>query len=123
MKFTLEKSTILLILLLITCSLEAETQVCRPSGKIRGEKPPPGKCNTENDSECCVEGKLYTTYKCSPTVSVHTKAILTINSFEKGGDGGAPPECDNQYHSNNQPVVALSSGWFQGMQRCFLILL
>ena len=27
----------------------------------------------------------------------NTKAILTLNSFEKGGDGGGPSECDNQY--------------------------
>ncbi|KAJ6675375.1 RIPENING RELATED PROTEIN FAMILY [Salix viminalis] len=28
-----------------------------------------------------------------------TKATLTLNSSEKGGDGGAPSECDNQCHS------------------------
>ncbi|KAK7836237.1 kiwellin [Quercus suber] len=39
----------------------------------------------ENDSDCCVQGKLYTIYKCSPQVSGHTKAKLTINSFRKVG--------------------------------------
>ncbi|KAF4348700.1 hypothetical protein F8388_013771 [Cannabis sativa] len=49
---------------------------------------------------------------------VKTKAVLTINSFEKGGDGGGPSECDNNYHSDDTPVVALSTGWFNNMQRC-----
>lgn len=49
---------------------------------------------------------------CSPPVSSHTKATLALNSFEKGGDGGAPSECDSQYHSDNTPVVALSTGWY-----------
>ncbi|KAJ7962368.1 RlpA-like double-psi beta-barrel domain containing protein [Quillaja saponaria] len=61
---------------------------------------------------------LLTTYKCSPPVSIRTKATLTINSFEKGGDGGAESECDNKYHSDNTPVVAISTGWFNHKQRC-----
>ncbi|GFY92539.1 hypothetical protein Acr_08g0009350 [Actinidia rufa] len=40
------------------------------------------------------------------------KAVLNLNSFEKGGDGGAPSKCDHKYHSDNTPVVALSTGWF-----------
>ncbi|KAK9274191.1 hypothetical protein L1049_019005 [Liquidambar formosana] len=83
-----------------------------------GKKPPPGQCNTEDDSECCQEGKFYTTYKCSPPVSHTTKAVLTINSFEESGDGGAPSECDNKYHSDDTPVVALSTGWFNNQKRC-----
>ncbi|CBI36323.3 unnamed protein product, partial [Vitis vinifera] len=61
---------------------------------------------------------LYTTYKCSPTVSSHTKAYLTLNGFEKDEDGGAPSECDNQYHSDDTPVVALSTGWYNKGSRC-----
>ncbi|RVW81247.1 putative ripening-related protein 2 [Vitis vinifera] len=68
--------------------------------------------------DCCVQGKLYTTYKCSPAVSSHTKAVLTLNSFEKGGDGGAPSECDRKYHSDDTPVVALSTGWYNKGSRC-----
>ncbi|KAE8683707.1 putative ripening-related protein 1 [Hibiscus syriacus] len=90
----------------------------RPSGKIRGKNPPPGQCNTENDSDCCKDGKLYTTYKCSPPVLSHTNATLILNSFQAGGDGGSPSECDNQYHSDDDPVVALSTGWFNGKKRC-----
>ncbi|KAK7295060.1 hypothetical protein RJT34_17963 [Clitoria ternatea] len=57
-------------------------------------------------------------YKCSPHVSSHTKAYLTLTSFEKGGDGDGPSECDNKYHSDNTPVVALSTGWFNHKSRC-----
>ncbi|XP_048334236.2 kiwellin-1 [Ziziphus jujuba] len=95
-----------------------EAQKCKPSGKIKGEKPPAGQCNKDNNSDCCEEGKYYSTYKCSPTVSRHTKAILALNGFEKGSDGGAPSECDSKYHSDNTPVVALSTGWFNKKKRC-----
>nr|GMD82360.1 putative ripening-related protein 1 [Ipomoea batatas] len=91
---------------------------CTPSGKIRGKKPPPGQCNQENGSDCCKQGEMYTTYKCSPPVTGNTKATLTLNSFQKGGDGGGPSECDNQYHSDDTPVVALSTGWYSGWSRC-----
>ncbi|KAA8520616.1 hypothetical protein F0562_014872 [Nyssa sinensis] len=55
---------------------------------------------------------------CSPKVTGHTKAVLTINSFEEGGDGGGPSECDNKYHSDDTPVVSLSTGWFNKKKRC-----
>lgn len=97
---------------------EINAQTCKPSGGIRGRKPPAGQCNRENDSDCCVQGKFYTTYTCSPPVTSGTKATLTINSFQKGGDGGGPSECDNQYHSDDTPVVALSTGWYKGGDRC-----
>ncbi|PKI38650.1 hypothetical protein CRG98_040960 [Punica granatum] len=38
--------------------------------------------------------------------------------FEKGKDGGGPSECDNQYHSDDIPIVALSTGWFNHRSRC-----
>ncbi|GMP96259.1 hypothetical protein CsSME_00044980 [Camellia sinensis var. sinensis] len=69
-----------------------EAQKCKPSGKIKGKKPTKDKCNTDDGAECCKEGKFYTTYKCSPSVSGRTKTTLTINNFEKGRDGGAPSE-------------------------------
>ncbi|KAK2988381.1 hypothetical protein RJ640_019263 [Escallonia rubra] len=75
----------------------------------------PNRCSLnplewENDSDCCVQGKFYTTYTCSPSVSSNTKATLTLNAFQKGGVGGGPSECDNQYYSDNTPDVALSTG-------------
>ncbi|KAM0881949.1 hypothetical protein ACQ4PT_032586 [Festuca glaucescens] len=57
-------------------------------------------------------------YHCSPPVTASTKAVLTLNSFEKGKDGGGPSECDNAYHSDEEMVVALSTGWFKNMGRC-----
>jgi hypothetical protein len=62
--------------------------------------------------------KMYTTYECSQSVSIYTKTYLTLNSFQNGGDEGRPSECDNQYHSNNTPIVALSIGWFNNGSRC-----
>lgn len=94
-------------------------QACRPSGTITGKTPPPGQCNQENDSDCCQAGDKYTTYTCSPAVTSRTRATLTINSFEDGGDGGGPSECDNNYHSDSIPIVALSTGWYDGGNRCF----
>ncbi|XP_050157960.1 putative ripening-related protein 5 isoform X2 [Malus sylvestris] len=86
--------------------------------RIRGRKPPPGQCNQENDSDCFIGGKMYPTYTCSPPLSGSTKAYLTLNSFEKGGDGGGPSECDNKYHNDSIPVVALSTEWYNNGGRC-----
>ncbi|KAL5565640.1 hypothetical protein UlMin_028804 [Ulmus minor] len=121
MKNPISSTSLFLISLLLvsTCLSFIEAKTCKPSGKLRGKKPPPGQCNQGNDSDCCKKGKLYPTYKCSPSVTSRTKAVLTINSFEKGGDGGSPSECDNKFHSDNTPVVALSTGWFENMKRCF----
>ncbi|EYU32106.1 hypothetical protein ABFS82_02G161900 [Erythranthe guttata] len=112
-------SFFLFLLFSIFVIAKTEAQSCQPSGKIKGKKPPKDQCNKNNDSECCEQGKYYTTYKCSPTVGAHTKAVLTLNSFEKGKDGGGPSECDSKYHSDDIPIVALSTGWFNNMKRCF----
>ncbi|KAL9385465.1 hypothetical protein Peur_022475 [Populus x canadensis] len=116
--FSMKNSVLILAILVLTYTLHIEAQQCHPSGRIRGTNPPPDQCNQENDSDCCKNGKYYTTYKCSPPVSGSTKATLTLNSFQKGGDGGAPSECDNQYHSDDTPVVALSTGWYSNGNRC-----
>lgn len=52
------------------------------------------------------------------SIYVHSsslKATLTINDFEKGG----ACECDGKYHSNDTPIVALSTQWYNHGQRCF----
>ncbi|XP_020262178.1 putative ripening-related protein 2 [Asparagus officinalis] len=54
----------------------------------------------------------------SPPVTGKTRARMTINSFEKGGDGGGPSECDGRYRSNTEKVVALSTGWYDHGRRC-----
>ncbi|KAG4148730.1 hypothetical protein ERO13_D05G302251v2 [Gossypium hirsutum] len=101
-------STVFPLLCILLLFLSVEAQTCSPSGKIKGKTPPPGQCNQENDFDCCKNGKWYTTYKCSPPLSSQTKATLMLNSFEPDGDGGAPSECDNQYHSDDDPVRCLN---------------
>lgn len=107
---------LLLLFFFLTNYLCIEAQICHPNGIVKG-KSPSGHCSHENDL-CCVPGKKYHTYKCSPLVSSHTKAYLTLNSFEKGGDGNGPSACDGKYHSDETPVVALSTGWFNTKRRC-----
>ncbi|KAF3682002.1 putative ripening-related protein 2 [Capsicum annuum] len=109
---------VLLVFATLAYCLDERLQSCQPSGKIRGIKPPPGQYNPKNDSDCCKKGKMYTTYKCSPPVTSNTKAVLTLNSFQKGGDGGGPSESDNQYHFDDTPVVTLSTGWYSGGDKC-----
>ncbi|KAL6543482.1 hypothetical protein OROHE_010104 [Orobanche hederae] len=51
--------------------------------------------------------------------SGRTKEVLTLNSFEEGGDGGGKSECDDMFHSDKTKVVALSNGWLgHGLKRC-----
>ncbi|KAJ0792624.1 putative RlpA-like domain superfamily, kiwellin [Helianthus annuus] len=106
-----------LLVLVLACSPQIEAQTCQPSAGITG-KEPSQQCNTENNSECCVEGQFYTTYECSPPVSSTTEATLTLNSFQEGGDGGSESACDGSFHSDDTAVVALSTGWFNGGSRC-----
>jgi hypothetical protein len=89
--------------------------VCHASGYLPGRS---GNCEKSNDLDCCEDGKRYPQYRCSPPVTASTKAVLTLNSFEKGKDGGGPSECDNAYQSDEEKVVALSTGWFNDMARC-----
>ncbi|KAI4371543.1 hypothetical protein MLD38_019765 [Melastoma candidum] len=110
--------SVFLIVFLSFQYTRGEPSSCKTSGTIRMKKPLSGKCNKKHGSDCCKPGESYDTYKCSPPVSKRTKATLTINGFEKGEDGGGPSECDNKYHSNDIPVVALSTGWFSGRKRC-----
>ncbi|KAI7724622.1 hypothetical protein M8C21_024961 [Ambrosia artemisiifolia] len=43
---------------------------------------------------------------------------MLTTSFQRGGDGGGPSKCDEHYHSDDRPVVALSTGWFNGRCMC-----
>ncbi|KQJ97247.1 hypothetical protein BRADI_3g29661v3 [Brachypodium distachyon] len=86
----------------VASSLRPSIGVCWASGYLPGKA---GHCQKSNDPDCCENGKS-------------TKAVLTLNSFEKGKDGGNPSECDNSYHSDKELVVALSTGWFKNMARC-----
>ncbi|RVW30631.1 putative ripening-related protein 2 [Vitis vinifera] len=86
--FGLKASLLLMAILLFTDCLIVEGQACHPSGKIRVRNPLLGNA---------------------------TKAMTPIAKDE---DGGAPSECDNQYHSDDTPVVALSTGWYNKGSRC-----
>ncbi|CAL5020709.1 unnamed protein product [Urochloa decumbens] len=99
-------------LLLVAFSSTALADTCQPSGTL--ESPATG----HTCDECCKPGHVYPTYQCSPPVSRHTKAVMTLNDFSKGGDGGAPSECDGKYHNNTERVVALSTGWYNKGKRC-----
>ncbi|OAY59819.1 hypothetical protein MANES_01G062200v8 [Manihot esculenta] len=90
---------LLFVVLLATSSVLVDGQKCKPSGNIKGKKPPKGKYNQGDDSDCCEAGNA----------NLH---------FEKGGDGGALSKCDGKYHSDDIPVVASSTGWFNNMKRC-----
>ncbi|KAJ0717490.1 putative RlpA-like domain superfamily, kiwellin [Helianthus annuus] len=56
---------------------------------------------------------------CTNSQSTNTDATMTLNSFEKGGSGGGPSECDGQYHSDDTLIVALSTRWYNDGQRSF----
>ncbi|KAL4292620.1 hypothetical protein HN51_042966 [Arachis hypogaea] len=99
------------------------THICRspPPPRNHGSPPPPSggsgtTCRSSGTLQCGTNS--YPQYTCSPPVSSSTKAILTLNDFSEGGDGGAPSECDDQYHQNSEPVVALSTGWFNKGALC-----
>uniref|UniRef100_A0A8R7V9Z1 Ripening-related protein 4 n=1 Tax=Triticum urartu TaxID=4572 RepID=A0A8R7V9Z1_TRIUA len=70
--------------------------------------------------DCCVAGHRYRQFKCSPLMSAETPAILTLNSFTSGRDGGGKSFCDNRFHKDSELVVALSTGWLRldGTRRC-----
>ncbi|KAH7287803.1 hypothetical protein KP509_32G075700 [Ceratopteris richardii] len=78
-----------------------------------------GSCpaTSGNSDSCCASHSCHTS-SCSPAVTSSTSAILTLNDFSQGGDGGAPSECDGKYHANTEKVVALSTGWYHGGSRC-----
>ncbi|KAI3691784.1 hypothetical protein L6452_31586 [Arctium lappa] len=128
MKYPIGKSTTMaktnrawLLVLAVVIVLSVTTihaQKCNPSGRLRGKKPPGDHCNHHNMAECCKEGKFYATYDCSPPVTQRTEVVLTLNSFEKGGEGGWASQCDERFHSDKTRVVALSTGWYDGGKRC-----
>ena len=83
---------------------------CHISGFLYGKA---GKCNKENGSDCCIPRHRYPQFKCSHPVSAKTPAILTLNRFAAGGDGGGKSFCDNCFHKDSELVVALSTGWLR----------
>ncbi|KAF8672322.1 hypothetical protein HU200_049522 [Digitaria exilis] len=56
----------------------------------------------------------------SSAVSAHTPTVMTVNGFQRGESGGDKSACDGHFHSNDERIVALSSGWLRldGTRRC-----
>ncbi|THU44869.1 hypothetical protein C4D60_Mb02t11910 [Musa balbisiana] len=117
-KSSLLLMTILLLVALMNLYLASshrQLASCHPSGHLPGK---PGHCDPGYSSDCCKAGKSYPQYRCSPPITGHTHAQLTVNCFEENCDGGGPSECDDSYHSDKEMVVALSTGWYAGGSRC-----
>lgn len=114
MNFTCKSSLLMILIFIAILSSEAEFITCKPSGRVRGQKSPPGVCN--NNPDCCIEGQYYPIYQCSPPVSKKTNAILTLTSFEDEIYG--PTTCSERYYSDEMHVVALSTGWYNRGERC-----
>ncbi|XP_022140670.1 kiwellin-like [Momordica charantia] len=89
------------------------THVCSNDG---GGGSSHGGCHSIGNLNC--KGKSFPQFKCSPPVTSSTRAILTNNDFSRGGSGGDPSECDGKFHDNSDPIVALSTGWYNGGSRC-----
>ncbi|WOG87600.1 hypothetical protein DCAR_0206830 [Daucus carota subsp. sativus] len=95
------------------------THICK-SGTSPQPPQPSGPCKPAGTLTCGKKKRTtYTTYSCSPPITASTPAVLTLNDFRKGGDGGAESSCDNKFHENWELIVALSTGWFDNSSRCF----
>jgi len=107
-------------LLQITCFLfhNVSAATCHVSGFIHGKG---RNCDRETGLDrCCIAGKRYPQFRCSPPVSAKTPAILTFNRFENGEDATRITSCDMRFHRDKELLVILSSGWLKldGMNRC-----
>ncbi|KAK3156788.1 hypothetical protein QOZ80_2AG0111900 [Eleusine coracana subsp. coracana] len=99
---------------------EVSASTCHISGFVHGKK---GRyCHKEKNGpdNCCVADKRYPQFRCSPAVSAKTPSILTVNIFDNGEDELGISLCDGRFHSNNELLVSLSSGWLRldGKNRC-----
>ncbi|GKB40365.1 putative ripening-related protein 1 [Tanacetum coccineum] len=112
----LHAAIIFLVLFFLTITCFTSYVDAKSSGKWKGKNETLGKHVQYLDHS--TEAETYTTYRRSLLAMGKTRATMTINSFEKGGDGGGASECDEQYHSNNQRIVALSTKWYDNGHRC-----
>jgi hypothetical protein len=98
-----------------TTTTQPTASVCVSNGFLTGVS---GQCSGMNGSDCCVDGEQYPTFACSPPITANTAAMLTVNGFQAGEDGGGAAACDGLYHSDSELIVALSTGWFDNKSRC-----
>lgn len=107
----------ILLLLIIVASfwLNTEAATFRADGRLlRAKKHPP----RHHHHKGCEPGKLHASHECSPQESHRNKATLTLNSFEKDGDGGGASSCDEKFHKDSTLIVALSTRFFDHRKRC-----
>ncbi|GJW45999.1 putative ripening-related protein 1 [Tanacetum coccineum] len=83
-----------LLALLAASSFEIKAQTCKPSGGITGKKPPAGQCNRENDSDCCVQGKVVMVVVHQRVTNTTTRMTHQLSHFQ------------------------VSTGWYKGGDRC-----
>lgn len=112
---------VVFVLLQIMCFPfhEVSAATCHASGVIHGMG---RNCNRENGLDsCCIAGRRYPQFRCSPPVSNKTPAIMTVNRFENGEDHVTRmTSCDMRFHRDKELLVTLSSGWLKldGKNRC-----
>ncbi|XP_074273021.1 putative ripening-related protein 1 [Silene latifolia] len=116
--FMIYSSFLVLLAIIISSSVKVEGQNCRSTGVFRGNSPPAEQCN----SNCCVQNQVYFTFQCSPDVTNQTAGILTLKTFQNRR-GMVPSKCYNKYYPDMAPVVALSTGWYNGGTRCGKVIL
>ncbi|RLN18102.1 putative ripening-related protein 4 [Panicum miliaceum] len=92
-------------LLQITCFLfhDVSAATCHASGFIPGKG---RNCDREIGLDrCCVAGKRYPQFRCSPPVSAKTPAILRFNRFESGEDATRITSCDMRFHRDKELLI------------------
>ncbi|OEL14413.1 putative ripening-related protein 6 [Dichanthelium oligosanthes] len=61
-------------------------------------------------------------HRCSSPPVSHkgggTRAVMTVNGFRKGEEGGAPRSATASSTTDREMIVALSTGWYAGGERC-----
>ncbi|XP_074302148.1 kiwellin-1-like [Silene latifolia] len=118
MKNLLMYSSILVLLTIVINSSVLVGQNCRSTGVFRGNSSPARQCN----SNSCVQNQVYFTFQCSPDVTNQTAGILTLKTFQNRR-GMVPSHYYSKYYPVMAPVVALSTGWYNGGTRCETVIL
>ncbi|GJN20933.1 hypothetical protein PR202_gb08372 [Eleusine coracana subsp. coracana] len=52
------------------------------------------------------------------TAAAAYPAVMTVNGFKRGEEGGGPAACDGHFHSDGDRITALSTRWFANGHRC-----
>lgn len=102
--------TILLMPNLNQAAVRIIVGTCHASGYIESKG---GSCSVRNAASCCQAGQTYPQYNCSPPVTSATSAIMYKTSF-----ANTTAECQNKTYTDNDVVVTLSTGWYNGGSRC-----